>query len=188
MKFTHIANPVAVTAKVITGIQSIVEGAMLALEGTDTEHFVDHAMLARYTPTPGDYLVTQDDGYTYVNPKAVFERKYASIAPLDATNPPPVAGVQMCFSGALLHLKGGACIARAGWNGKGMFVYLVPANSYPAQTGAAKAHFGDGALVPYRAYMALKGADNTVNTWVPSVSDVLADDWQLVEMVTHHPV
>jgi hypothetical protein len=181
MKFTHIANPVAVTAQVITGIQSIVEGAMLALEGTTTEHFVDHAMLARYTPTPGDYLVTQDDGYTYVNPKAVFERKYASIAPLDATNPPPVAGVQMCFSGALLHLKGGARITREGWNGRGMFVYLVPANSYPAQTDAAKAHFGDGALVPYNAYAALVGANGTVSTWAPSIGDTLAEDWLILE-------
>lgn len=31
------------------------------------------AMLARYVPEPGDYYVQADDGYTYVNPKHVFE-------------------------------------------------------------------------------------------------------------------
>lgn len=185
MKFTHTANPVAVTARTILGVQSITEGAMLALDDT-TNHFANHAMLARYTPVPGDYLVTQDDGYQYVNPKDVFERKYAPIDALPDSLPPVAQDARMCFSGALLHLKGGACIARAGWNGKGMFVYMVPANSYPAQTGAAKAHFGDGALVPYNAYLALVGADGTVSTWAPSVGDTLADDWLV--LVDHHQV
>lgn len=84
------------------------------------------------------------------------------------------------FEHALLLLKGGQRIARLGWNGKGMFVYLVPAASYPAQTGAAKAFFGDDALVPYNAYFAIKNVDNTVSTWVPSVNDLLADDWVIV--------
>lgn len=84
------------------------------------------------------------------------------------------------FGEALRLLKNGATVARAGWNGAGMFVYLVPAASYPAQTGAAKAHFGDGALVPYRAYLALKTAQGDVATWAPSCSDALAEDWQAV--------
>lgn len=84
------------------------------------------------------------------------------------------------FSTALVHLKHGSRVAREGWNGAGMFAYLVPAASYPAQTGAAKAHFGEGALVPYRAYLALKTAQGDVATWAPSGSDVLAEDWVLV--------
>jgi hypothetical protein len=87
----------------------------------------------------------------------------------------------LTFGTALTALKTGQRVARAGWNGKGQFVYLVPASSYPVQTGAAKAHFGEGALVPYNAYLALKGADDTVSTWAPSGSDALADDWLIVE-------
>lgn len=83
----------------------------------------------------------------------------------------------MNFGEALQCLKDGKRVARTGWNGKGMFAYLVPAASYPVQTGAAKAHFGEGAMVPYRAYLALKTADNDVATWAPSCSDVLAEDW-----------
>lgn len=84
------------------------------------------------------------------------------------------------FGQALEALKAGHRVARAGWNGKGMFAYLVPAASYPVQTGAAKAHFGDGSMVPYRAYLALKTVDEDVATWAPSCSDVLAEDWLIL--------
>lgn len=87
----------------------------------------------------------------------------------------------LSFGMAIRMLKDGVKVARAGWNGKGMFVYLVPAASYPVQTGAAKSHYGAGSMLPYNAYLALKGVDDTVSTWAPSGSDALADDWQLVE-------
>lgn len=83
----------------------------------------------------------------------------------------------MNFSDALIALKAGSRVSRAGWNGKGMFLYLVPAAAYPAQTGAAKAHFGDAALVPYQAYVAMLTADNTVVPWLCSQTDLLAEDW-----------
>ncbi|MGX5885219.1 DUF2829 domain-containing protein, partial [Burkholderia gladioli] len=86
-----------------------------------------------------------------------------------------------CFSCALSWLKQGHRIARTGWNGKDMFVYFVPAASYPVQTGAAKAHFGEGSMVPYNAYLAIKNANDTVSTWVPSVGDCLAEDWHVVD-------
>lgn len=107
-------------------------------------------------------------GYISWSPKDVFERAYQ-----------PTSG--MDFGMALNAIKAGKRIARSGWNGKGMFVYLVPASAYPAQTGAAKAHFGDDALVPYNAYMAIKNVNDTVSTWVPSVNDCLATDWYIVE-------
>lgn len=86
----------------------------------------------------------------------------------------------MNFGQALEALKKGKKVSRIGWNGSGMFAYMVPANSYPANTEAAKSHFGDSP-VPYRAYFALKTAQDDVATWVPSGSDILADDWQVVE-------
>ena len=81
----------------------------------------------------------------------------------------------MNFEVALALLKGGDKLARFSWNQAGQFVYMVPANSYPAQTEAAKSHFGD--MVPYEAYFALKTVRDTVVTWVPSIGDLLANDW-----------
>lgn len=53
-------------------------------------------------------------------------------------NIPTIAVDGMDFTGALSWLKAGKRVARAGWNGKGMFAYMVPPASYPVQTGAAK--------------------------------------------------
>ena len=72
------------------------------------------------------------------------------------------------FGQAIEAAKQGKRVARAGWNGRNQFAYIVPAASYPAQTGADKTHFGEGALVPYHSYWALKAADNIVYTWSPS--------------------
>ena len=131
------------------------------------ENPADEGYLVEYldggTPNHPDFA-----GYISWSPKKQFEDAYH---PCNATT----------FGLAIEALKKGKRVARAGWNGKGMFVYLVPANSYPAQTGAAKAHFGDGAMVPYNAYMAIKNVDETVSTWVPSVNDCLAEDWVIVE-------
>lgn len=130
-------------------------------------------------PADSGYLVEYQDGgkandsrhagYISWSPADVFERTYK-----------PVSAVGVTFGQALEAIKAGQRIARTGWNGKGMFVYLVPPASYPVQTGAAKAHFGEGAMVPYNAYMAIKNVDNTVSTWVPSVNDCLATDWGVV--------
>jgi hypothetical protein len=86
----------------------------------------------------------------------------------------------MDFGGAIKAAKEGKKVARIGWNGANIFAYIVPAASYPAQTGAAKSYWGDQ-LVPYRAYWALKTAQQDVATWAPSGSDSLAEDWVIVD-------
>jgi len=85
----------------------------------------------------------------------------------------------LTFGQATEAAKQGKRVARLGWNGSGMFAYIVPAASYPAQTDVAKRFFGD--MVPYRAYWALKTAQNDVATWAPSGSDSLAEDWCILE-------
>lgn len=113
------------------------------------------------------YLTDNGAGHLQWQPKDVFEDAFAPFEALD-------------FGMAIAALKLGMKVARAGWNGGGQFVYLVPANSYPAQTGIAKAYFGADAMVPYRAYLALKTAQGDVATWAPSCSDALAEDWQII--------
>ena len=86
---------------------------------------------------------------------------------------------QMDFGDAIKAAKQGKKIARIGWNGSGMFAYIVPANSYPASTEIMKDYF-KGELVPYRAYWALKTAQEDVAMWSPSGSDSLAEDWVIL--------
>lgn len=100
-------------------------------------------------------------------------------APAPATDPtePLTCG----FEFALNALKNGKAATRRGWNGRGMFVYLVPAASYKAQTGIAKKVYGEDAMVPYNAYFAIRNVNGTISTWVPSVNDCLSEDWEISE-------
>ena len=82
------------------------------------------------------------------------------------------------FGQALEHAKEGKKICREGWNGKGMYIYHVPENSYPAVTEIAKNEFGE--QVPYGAYLAMKTVQNNVLPWVTSQADVLAQDWMVL--------
>lgn len=79
------------------------------------------------------------------------------------------------FGAAIKFLKEGKKVSRTGWNGKGMYLYYVPANYYPAVTDIAKEEFGD--MVPYGAYIAMKTTQGNVVPWLASQTDVLAEDW-----------
>lgn len=85
----------------------------------------------------------------------------------------------MEFGQAIWNLKNGNKVAREGWNGKNMFLYYVPAASYPPMTDIAKEAF-NGENVPYGAYIAMKTAQGNVVPWLASQTDVLAEDWVVV--------
>lgn len=89
----------------------------------------------------------------------------------------------LTFGEAIEALKQGSKVARKGWNGKDMFIFYVPANSYPAngnKNGTMKGYFKDD-LVPYGAYIAMKTAQNNVVPWLASQTDVLSEDWAIIE-------
>ena len=89
------------------------------------------------------------------------------------------------FGEAIELLKKGAKIARLSWNGKGMFIYYVPAASYPIQRNSNKTLAGvfENDMAPYTAYIAMKTAQDFVTPWTPSQSDVLDEDWVVVSNV-----
>jgi hypothetical protein len=72
------ANPVVVDAFRIINVGPRDEhgAAVVTLDNGKRER-ADKGMLARFMPDAGDYLVVQSDGYKYLNPRAVFERKYS---------------------------------------------------------------------------------------------------------------
>ncbi len=90
-------------------------------------------------------------------------------------------GDEFDFGSAIYLLKMGKKVTRKGWNGNGMFVYYVPAASYPVERNNLETMGGEfeNDMVPYREYLALKTAQGDVAIWSPSVSDALAIDWCL---------
>lgn len=77
------ANPVRVDAFKIVSVAGHRNGdGSLNVATDDGENRCAVAgMVSRMMPVPGDYWVIQEDGYVYLNPKDVFERKYS---PVDA--------------------------------------------------------------------------------------------------------
>lgn len=130
------------------------------------EDGTDEGFLVEYVDG-GQANTAEYAGYVSWSPKDVFERAYN-------------ASGNMSFGDAVVMARAGKRVARTGWNGAGMFAYIVPSNNYPAQTDMIKGHF-DGDMVPYREYWALKTAQEDVAMWSPSGSDSLANDWCVVD-------
>ena len=88
---------------------------------------------------------------------------------------------EMNFGEAIEALKLGKKVCRKGWNGKGMFIYLVSAGSYPVKMDAAKSIADENGNVNYGPYVALKAANGSVYPWNASQADMLSNDWEVVE-------
>jgi len=87
----------------------------------------------------------------------------------------------MDFSTALLALKAGKRVARAGWNGKGMFIFLVPGSVFQVSRPPLLGIYPEGTTVRYRAHIDMKTADGMVVPWLASQTDLLAEDWETLE-------
>ena len=81
----------------------------------------------------------------------------------------------MNFGQALEEVKRMNKIARKGWNGKGMFVFLDPGytcNGYETFTGKKENQVNPCFYI--------KNVNDTLSTWVPSINDCLAEDWEVI--------
>lgn len=87
----------------------------------------------------------------------------------------------MNFSEALELIKQGAKLTRTNWNGRGMFVYLVAGSQFVVNRAPLNQIYPEGTVINYRPHIDLKAADGSCGVWSPSNSDVLADDWEIVE-------
>ena len=110
-------------------------------------------------------------GYISWSPKNVFEAAYRE------TN-------SMTIGEAIEALKKGYKVARSGWNGKSMYVVLMP--GYPegieVNEKTREAHnLPKGAILKFMPYMQLFTDKNDVVMWFPNGSDLLAEDWKIIE-------
>ena len=130
----------------------------------------------KHKPKAGDYLVIYADGYRSISPSKAFEEGYT----LDSNT-------GLNFGLALEALKKGHRIARTGWNGKGMFLFLLTGGTVPKtaihdpklrEVIDSKTE-GDTfeALPTIRMWT----ADNKVLTgWLASQTDMLSEDWEIL--------
>lgn len=73
---------------------------------------------------------------------------------------------------ALEKLKEGKRVARAGWNGKGMWLILIDTKMYEV------CPFSNEILLPW---IGMKTVDDKFVPWLASQTDILAEDWEAVK-------
>ena len=82
------------------------------------------------------------------------------------------------FGQAVEALKSGKRVARRGWNGKGMWLGLVEGYDYNPDAGRATAYALGCQKLPW---IGMKTADNCFVPWLASQTDILAEDWTILE-------
>jgi hypothetical protein len=112
----------------------------------------------------------------------------------------------MNFGEAIEALKQGKLVQRSGWNGKGMFLFMRPADelhidmvidkvkSLPQgikdfylqdvldDNGNRIFPANENDKIKFTAYLCMKAADGTiVNGWLASQTELLAEDWVILE-------
>jgi hypothetical protein len=123
------------------------------------------------------YLVEYKDGYKSWSPKSVFDDAYRKL-------------VGMEFGEVIEALKSGLAVRRKGWNGKGMFVVkqipshieggIIPTMQSLPQSAKDILMRRENAHIDYTNQMLIINPDGRADSWVPSSSDVFAEDWEIV--------
>lgn len=83
----------------------------------------------------------------------------------------------MDFGKALDALKNGKKVAREGWNGKGMFLFLVPGSQFVVNRPPLLGIYPEGTVIEYCPHVDMKTADGKVVPWLCSQTDLMANDW-----------
>jgi len=99
------------------------------------------------------------------------------------------------FGKAIEALKEGKCVARVGWNGKGLFVCkqvpsIINSSIVPNMQSlpqSAKDRFVESFekeqldAIYYQNQMIIVNNSNVINSWIPSSSDIFAEDWFILD-------
>lgn len=86
----------------------------------------------------------------------------------------------MNFGEAVSALKEGKKVAREGWNGKGMFLFLVHGSRFKVNRQPLLGIYEEGTEIDYHGHIDMKSAQGYITPWQPSQADMLSDDWQTV--------
>jgi hypothetical protein len=96
----------------------------------------------------------------------------------------------MDFGKAIIALKQGKPIQRKGWNGKGLFVVkqipasigadIIPKMQSLPQSAKDILMLRENPHIDYTNQMLIVNPDGRADSWVPSSSDVFAEDWCII--------
>lgn len=168
-------------------IQEFMGGGLLRVNYEDPENpFIRIETLeGEIKAMVGDYIIKGVNGEFYPCKPDIFEKTYDEV---DETC------VGMSFSDAIEVLKQGGLVRRAGWNGKGMFLFIRPSDSLPVDfivdkvkslPASFKSWVSDNCEtndnIKFAEDICMKAADGSItNGWNATQVDMLAEDWEIV--------
>ena len=133
----------------------------------DDENGTDEGYLVEYLDG-GEPNTKDHAGYVSWSPKKQFENAYKESGSLS-------------FGDAIVYMKQGYKVARSGWNGKGMFLFLVKGSTFKVNRPPLLGIYPEGTEINYHAHIDMKTADNKIVPWLASQTDMLAEDWVIVQ-------
>lgn len=113
-------------------------------------------------PTDKGYLVQYSDGYESWSPEKQFNEAYRECD-------------SMTFGLAVEALKKGLKVARKGWNGKGMHLFLAHGEDLTSCL------FKENEPKCVDSICMKTAQDTIVVGWLASQTDILSEDWMVVE-------
>lgn len=136
--------------------------------------------------TKGDYIIKGVKGEFYPCKPDIFEMSYDDISIKEVEPENDNWKKNRDFGTAVHWLRNGEKLARKGWNGKGMYIWLVPEATVPKEwikdKGLLEA-IGDNESMECLGFIRMKTADGKIlSGWLASQTDMLANDWELVEL------
>ena len=114
-------------------------------------------------PLDEGYLMEYENGHVQWLPKEMFETDYKECN-------------AMTFGFAIEAMKKGKKVARKGWNGKGMYLFKSPKVGCQMHKQYTGKDIND-----LQEFIVMKAADDTLVPWLASQTDVLAEDWMIIE-------
>ena len=96
---------------------------------------------------------------------------------------------QLTFGAAIEALKSGKRVCRAGWNGKGMFLFLLPASDGiptkvihdPALRQVIESEIGGDTFDALGSIRMFTADKKILTGWLASQTDMLSEDWMILD-------
>lgn len=125
------------------------------------------------------YFAINDDNGVYIGEADTVEQAKENALKIKETH---TLVDEFDFGMALHLLKAGQKVARKGWNGKGMYLLLINGEAVRHSINQAYGDsYPDSLGLPVLDAIYMKTADNKLVAWLASQTDVLADDWTLID-------
>lgn len=98
---------------------------------------------------------------------------------------PNSTGLGYPFEQALQWIKSGMKVSRHGWNGQGMYIYLVnehapTVDQFGDETSMLVGQYAEGEIIVFAARIDMRYANGQFGAWSPTHEDLLADDWRVL--------